>query len=259
MVSNEFVFKKLNLKQKAKNPNKTIDINWKDEFEFNIIDNDKEKTQKQLQKTNVVEPDFLKNQINESLSTIEDNLSTFKPQIDNVNLPNLKTIEPLPLIKPTDNINNLILQCVNYLKKDVSADEYKKINKIIIHAKNNKFFTHQFNFDAIKLQNTIQEYANEIIKWNNILNKVKDESNINVNLENTHHPLHIDFKSINEENNKLKVDLNIKSVNIELLEEKLIAKFDYFKEKINKLLKNIFENTEEKIDPVLILKAITKI
>lgn len=258
MVSNEFVFKKLNLKQKAKNSNKTIDIDWEDEFEFNMIDNNGEKIQKQSEKTHMSEPDFLKNQINESLSTIEDNLSIFKSQID-TGLQKSKTIEPAPLIKPTDNINNLILQCVNYLKKDVSADEWKEINKIIAHAKNNKFFTHQFNFDAVKLRNATQEYANEIIKWNNILNEVKDKSSLDVNLENIHYPLHINFKSINEENDKLKVDLNIKSVNIELLEEKLIAKFDYFKEKINKLLKNIFDNTEEKIDPVLILKAITKI
>ena len=47
MVSNEFVFKKLNLKQKAKNSNKTIDIDWEDEFEFNMIDNNGEKIQKQ--------------------------------------------------------------------------------------------------------------------------------------------------------------------------------------------------------------------
>ncbi|ORD94276.1 hypothetical protein ECANGB1_929 [Enterospora canceri] len=239
----EFVFKKL--KMGDKKSRRKVDeaaVFEEEEFVFKTVSEKKpRKTTKKKNKKNVLEFSSI------ICEEIPVNQAIKEIKCDEVDLNGL--------YDGVTEINSLIQAALREINTKTRGS--KAIEE---YAKQCKFIAFKNRADPGYVESKREEYEREIAKWNRIRDEMMKKCLIKEELLKMPKRTEIDFRQLEKGNEDQKAEFEANALRMQIAEDNLLFRMNQINKKANQLIRNVFDETEEKeMNPVLILKALTKI
>lgn len=197
--------------------------------------------------------------INNDILKTENEILKTEPVIKNEIKPVIKKQEikmrKEDIGKDVKTFDQLLINCIKYTGD--TSDIAKRLLKAV---KDGKICPDDKLSESIKIKNKITEYDQETEKWNKIYKEIKEKHTLKINLDKNIKLVKMNENEFLDKNNKLKSNLEQENNFIQLEEDKIKSKFAHLNTKIFSLVKRIYEvDNDEQPDPILILKAMTRL